>query len=379
MPWLLVYPLRLCAAWEMSVPCPAQPAKILERNLDVGGTGKCVALPWITKDRRVDDVRNQELAAQGLSVADLKVLEDRAARLQRQGFASFADHLQSVACQQEIHKLEAEGSLPTHSVEMFSYIGEKTFTLPYFDQRTTENPLSYFAAQFLKVVHLLDTFEYNSIDYESAWAHAILKAFAWLQSFGRCKDWFDLGFPDSWLADHPFPAKSMFFNDQLLQQPEMTLAAVLLIVTFKLRSLNYGYNSVMYYYYYRPPLLPSSAHTSTMRQHSSSLDVSADRAGNWLEAAVQAAWLDSVTTPYVAADLQDCNDMFQLYRQYGPGAADSPWGFRRLERLLWHALDEWAQTYEEARAAKLGSPDTATAILHARSVKEARQGLFAYM
>ncbi|CAE7248633.1 unnamed protein product [Symbiodinium sp. CCMP2592] len=124
MPMDIVYPFTTCRLGETGRPvkCPAKAMDLLYHWNSVEGVGEyvrdsrdalvnmpgknglpkedwCIALPVVTQDRDFSDPRNSRLIEQGLNAEDLRLLEGYADALRRDGYASFAKHLQDGSCQ----------------------------------------------------------------------------------------------------------------------------------------------------------------------------------------------------------------------------------------------------------------------------------------
>eukprot|EP00439_Symbiodinium_sp_Y106_P040624 s5110_g4.t11 len=124
MPMDIVYPFTTCRLGETGRPvkCPAKAMDLLYHWNSVEGVGEyvrdsrdalanmpgknglpkedwCIALPVVTQDRDFSDPRNSRLIEQGLNAEDLRLLEGYADVLHRDGYASFAKHLQDGSCQ----------------------------------------------------------------------------------------------------------------------------------------------------------------------------------------------------------------------------------------------------------------------------------------
>lgn len=124
MPMDIVYPFTTCRLGETGRPvkCPAKAMDLLYHWNSVEGVGEyvrdsrdalanmpgknglpkedwCIALPVVTQDRDFGDPRNSRLIEQGLNAEDLQLLGGYAEALHRDGYASFAKHLQDASCQ----------------------------------------------------------------------------------------------------------------------------------------------------------------------------------------------------------------------------------------------------------------------------------------
>eukprot|EP00434_Breviolum_minutum_P021674 symbB.v1.2.019132.t1/scaffold1546.1/size112474/4 len=86
LPLKAIRPLAKCKAYTLQVPCPRRAIWILERS---GEYSKCVALPMVTWARVGLDMRNRDFLRQGLSLADLRYLEEKAKQLHQEGVQSF--------------------------------------------------------------------------------------------------------------------------------------------------------------------------------------------------------------------------------------------------------------------------------------------------
>lgn len=130
MPFDIIFPLRRCRVGSLPVriPCPNRPLHLLrgwnkgeyQRQSYVAPTragedgavqwqqsftddvidkeASCLALPVVSKDRDMGDVRNQKLEREGLTMLDLYLLHSYARALHARGFASFHKHLKAPAC-----------------------------------------------------------------------------------------------------------------------------------------------------------------------------------------------------------------------------------------------------------------------------------------
>merc|ERR1719265_2406104 len=125
----LIYPMKKCRVASLSdqTPCPNKPLQFLrgwnrgeyQRQSFVAPSPtelaqasespqaaaqsskneeSCLALPVVSKDRDMGDVRNQELNREGLTMLDLYLLHSYARALHARGFASFHEHLKAPAC-----------------------------------------------------------------------------------------------------------------------------------------------------------------------------------------------------------------------------------------------------------------------------------------
>ena len=81
-----IYPLKKCKALRRSIPCPNKPLETLIAMSHSGLSTSCIALPD-TKGRE-DDPFTRQLASEGLNSEDVRILQDRAQDLERQGFQS---------------------------------------------------------------------------------------------------------------------------------------------------------------------------------------------------------------------------------------------------------------------------------------------------
>lgn len=123
MPLELVYPMKKCRVGSLlsHTPCPNLPLQFLrgwnkgeyQRQSFVGdavggGTSpqpvaeskeaSCLALPVVSKDRDMGDVRNQKLEREGLTMLDLYLIHSYGRVLHTRGFSSFHEHLKAPAC-----------------------------------------------------------------------------------------------------------------------------------------------------------------------------------------------------------------------------------------------------------------------------------------
>ncbi|CAE7019853.1 Ankrd54 [Symbiodinium sp. CCMP2456] len=80
-----IYPFKKCKALRRSIPCPNKPLDTLIAMSHSGLSTSCIALPD-TKGRG-DDPFTRQLASEGLNSEDVRILQDRAQDLERQGIA----------------------------------------------------------------------------------------------------------------------------------------------------------------------------------------------------------------------------------------------------------------------------------------------------
>ena len=102
-----IYPLKKCKALMRSIPCPYQPLDTLIAMSHSGLSTSCIALPDTTG--RGDDPFTRHLASEGLNSEDVRILQDRAKDLERQGFQSMLPYFAncSFGSSEKLCKLDA--------------------------------------------------------------------------------------------------------------------------------------------------------------------------------------------------------------------------------------------------------------------------------